>query len=304
MDEENSGLPNRAVFATLVTDNSELKAARMLINSKHTFAGALAGEPFLVYSTFKPDNRPVDFAENAALIQLSIPETLSGYLFGSKVFACYQAEEFARDKAKSIIWMDPAGIILRPPVDFLLENQYTAAFRPVHIRNIGQLVDKPLSGYWAYIYEKTGNRIPEFRVNSFVDSKEIYPYFNTHCFSIDPDLGLCRRWVNIMQELICDSGFQQNYCTEGLFRVFLHQAIMSALVTNELNENELKILPHDYSYPYHLQKDIPEEKRAKVMNNLTCMVYENLTLDPEQIEDIEIEEPLYSWLKGQLSLGE
>lgn len=102
MDEENSGLSNRAIFATLVTDHSELKAARMLINSKCTFAGVLANEPFLVYSTFKPDNRLVDFAENA-LIQLSIPETLSGYLFGSKVFACYRAEEFARDKAKSII---------------------------------------------------------------------------------------------------------------------------------------------------------------------------------------------------------
>jgi len=302
MAEENSELSNRAVFATLVTDTSELKAARMLINSKRAFAGVLADEPFLVYSTFKPNNHLIDFGENAALIQISIPETLSGYLFGSKAFACYQAEKFAKSKAKSIVWMDPACIILRPPVDFLLENQYAAAFRPVHICNIGQLVHKPLSGYWAYIYEKTGKQIPEFRVNSFVDSKEIYPYFNTHCFSIDPDLGLCGRWVTIMEALINDAKFQKDYCTDVPFRVFLHQAIMSALVTNELNANEIKILPHDYSYPYHLQKDIPEEKRAKVMNSLTCMVYENLMLDPDQIEDIKIEEPLYSWLKVQLSL--
>lgn len=33
------------------------------------------------------------------------------------------------------------------------------------------------------------------------------------------------------------------------------------------------------------------------MNDLTCMVYEDVELDPEQLTDISVDEPLFTWLK-------
>ena len=102
--------------------------------------------------------------------------------------------------------------------------------------------------------------------------------------------------------MAADDRNRSRHCLPGAIlqqeaRLFLFQAVLSALLTTRLKKEEILILPPDYIYPYHLQSSISPSKRMMRMNDLTCLVYEDVELDPEQLTDISIDEPLFTWLK-------
>ena len=108
------------------------------------------------------------------------------------------AEQELRGTFETMVYIDPYSLILRPPRAFQLDAFSDVALRPVHLKNIGQPADEPLSDFWSALYKLVGIVMPHFKVVSFVDSCSLYPYFNTHCFSIKPDLGLCQRWMQLL----------------------------------------------------------------------------------------------------------
>ena len=93
-----------------------------------------------------------------------------------------------------------------------------------------------------------------------------------------------------------DQAFQAKACQDERHQIFLHQAILSTLLVTMLDPERLRILPPDYVYPYNLHQDVPLDRRAAVMNELVCIYYEGRTLDPSAIDDIEVNDPLRSWL--------
>lgn len=64
----------------------------------------------------------------------------------------------------------------------------------------------------------------------------------------------------------------------------------------EIDEKRLLILPPDYNYPYNLHQSLPAEHRVKAFNDLVSLVHEDRTINLQEIDDVEIHEPLYSWL--------
>jgi hypothetical protein len=286
-------------FATLVTDESELRSAVLLVESKRAFAGALSGSCFLVFTTIEVGEAFSDFPE-AGIFVIESPDKLAGCLFGEKVSACQLAEEKAQIAGKTLIWIDPCCLLLRQPSEFLIKPSYKAAFPPVHITNVGQRVHEPLSEYWRKIYEATGNQLPDFSIESFIDGEEILPYFNSHCFSLDPSIGLCANWLMTLEKTWNDPG--QSYLLDNSHRVFLFQAVLSAVVTSQLHRDEIRILSPDYSYPYHLQAKVPSEKRVQWMNELTCVVYEEESLHPGGLRGLKVDEPLASWLNENVKV--
>ena len=90
--------------------------------------------------------------------------------------------------------------------------------------------------------------------------------------------------------------FQSNACQDELYRIFLHQAVLSALTVTLLGPDRIRLLPPDYSYPYNLHSSVPPERRARALNDLVCIAYEDRPLDPRVVSDIQIDEPLRSWL--------
>jgi hypothetical protein len=108
-----------------------------------------------------------------------------------------------------------------------------------------------------------------------------------------------RRWAAVFQTLVVDGAFQAAACHDVPHRVFLHQAVLSALLATEVDPARLRPLPPAYNYPYNLHASVPEERRAQALNELVCVAYEDRSLDPGAVEDIAIEEPLRSWLAGR-----
>lgn len=290
-------LTDRTTFLTLVRTDQDSARAKLLVESLREFGGPLAESEVWVFvpdPARSPWTGPVD--EVTDVHELSVPEVLRDYPFSEKVCACAQAERMAAGTAGSLVWMSPDTLVVGPPVLYELGLSHDAAFRPVHIRNIGLPADAPLDRFWSRVCNAAWMSDIDQLVESFVDGHAIRAYFNSHSCSVNPTLGLFTAWREGFEELVADSEFQEGACGDELHRVFLHQAVLSALVVKSVLPGRLRILPAEYSYPYNLQSSVPEPRRAKFLDDLVTVVHEGLSVDPDDLDGIGVREPLRSWL--------
>jgi hypothetical protein len=110
---------------------------------------------------------------------------------------------------------------------------------------------------------------------------------------------LLRQWLECFEVLVGDQAFQSAYCQDERHQVFLHQAVLSALIATRLDPQRVRILPPIYSYPYNLHPSVPCDWRAQALDDLVCVAYEERSLDPAVMNDITVHEPLRSWLSAR-----
>lgn len=290
---------NRIHYITVISSQVEAQQVKLLIESLRRFGGRLGEYPVWLFCTDMKFSKGFSESDTLKLFHLKMDLPLRNYPLAEKVFACALAEEMAAlEGVQTLIWLNPDCLIFNPPELFILGDQYDAAFRPVHIRNVGSLANETLDGYWQRIYEVVRvNQVP-YTIESFVDGQIIRPYFNTHCFAINPAKGILQAWRAYFLTLLLDKEFQDNFCNDASHQIFLHQVVLSALVMKSIQQKRLLILPPEYSYPLHLQDKLPVAKRVQILNQLVCMVYEDTTL----LEGIEIQEPILSWLKDNRTI--
>ena len=290
---------DQTIFLTLVQTTSERSCARMLIDSIRSFGGVLSHCPIWVFEA-NPSRAPCNslWGMDVQVFSLNVPDTVRHYYFADKVYACAQAEEMVTPRVQSLIWIDPMCLIIRPPLLFDLGQSYDAAVRPVHIRNVGLAPTEPLDGFWKKICETVGVYDIQTTVETFVGAQRIRSYFNSHAFAIHPSKDLLRRWFECFEALVCDEEYQKDTCQDERHQIFLHQAVWSALLVTRLDPKRVRVLPPDYNYPYNLHHSVPLGRRAVALNDLVCIAYEDRSLDPNLVDDIDIHDPLRSWLSA------
>jgi hypothetical protein len=292
--------PERVAFFTLVVEPYQEQNARLLVESLRAFGGPLSGCRVQVYHTNLPsaDKSFWENADNVQLLPLGQVHAAS-YWFSHKVHVCARAEALAGPEVRSLVWLAPENLIVQPPALFDLSTSGAkAAFRTVHHANVGSPADQPLDAFWAAVYRLVGLDEAPYTTRSYIDGRELRPYWNTHCFSIDPRLGLLQAWWEGFQTLVGDANFQAGPCRDTAHQVFLHQAVLCALLARELGREQLRALPPEYSYPLHMHAQVPAAERAVTLNELVCAVYEDVL----PLEGLEVHEPLRSWIqaKGRL----
>lgn len=282
---------------TLVESRSDLDQAGLLIESIRSFAGPLAQSPIWVFDS---GGLAADLRKSGAGVTtrpLFLPDSVEGFELAGKVYACARAEDLARKAGVgSLVWIAPCCLVLGPPVLFALGRGFDAAFRPVHLRNVGIGATDPLDGYWRRVYEAAGVLDVAATVESFIDMARLRAYFNTHAFAVNPEIGLLGEWFRCFEALVADTDFQSGACKETDRKIFLHQAILSAIVASALQADRIRILPPVYNYPYNLHGHVPPDRRARALEDLVIAVYEGRPMDPAQVKDIEIGEPLRTFL--------
>ena len=288
---------SQTIFLTSVRSARGKANARILIDSIRAFGGALRDCPIWVFETNPQKASCQDSASDSVqVIPLNVPEAVSDYIFGNKVYACAQAEAMATPEVQSLVWIDPTCVVVNPPLLFDLGAAFDAAVRPVHIRNVGLLATDPLDEFWQKIYATVGVNDIASTVESLADGQRLRAYFNSHGFAINPKKGLLHRWFALFEKLVCDQEFQARACADERHQIFLFQAILSALLATSLDPKRICILPPTYNYPYNLQSSLPLERRAQSLNDLVCFTYEERSIDPSEMKDIQIGEPLRAWL--------
>jgi hypothetical protein len=282
------------IFFTIAGANDK-GAARLMIDSLRTFGGDLANVPFWVFA-IDPEPAQSLEGEYTRVLSLTLPNPVAAYQFGYKVAACARAEELAPAGTRSLAWIDPSCLVVQPPGFFMLDAGLDAAFRPVHIRNVGLPPSEPLDAFWQGIVTAVGVNDISTTITSFVDDQLLRTYFNSHAFAIHPTLGLMQRWYELFQQLVGDASFQAKACADELHQVFLFQVLLSTLVATTIDPVRIRILPPTYNYPYHLQDMIPTDRRLTALNETVCFAYEDCSIHPNQISGIDLHEPLRSWL--------
>jgi hypothetical protein len=289
--------PDPVVFITLVQSARQKAAAQLLIESLRAFGGAFSQSPMWIFEG-DPDNTPChDLADTLTQVfPLEISEAIKANWFAPKVSACAQAESMAAGKLQSLVWIASDCLVIQPPTLFDLGGSWDIALRPVHIQNVGLLAEAPLDVFWNGVYQEVGVEDARTTLESFVDQQHIRAYYNSHMFAVDPALGLLKEWHKHFAALVTDQDFQARACQDDPQHIFLHQAVLSALIDARITAERVCILPPTYSYPYNLQRRIPPEQRAQTLNELVCIAYEERPLDPAMMDDILVNEPLRRWL--------
>jgi hypothetical protein len=286
------------LFVTCATSVDDWLMIRRLNASLREFGGALKEVPVVVFDSGRNFIRPDQMADAGIEVRsLELSERIRHYWLSEKVVALAQAEKAYGKPNRTITWIDASCLILKPPILYRLDDGSQAAFRPVHIRNVGLALEDELDDYWHQIYQAVGIDDIVLPVDSFVDGQRLRAYFNTHAFSIKSDLGLMQRWLEIFVQLVTDASFQSGPCSEQFHRIFLFQAVLSALVVKELPSGAIRLLPDTYNYPYNLHAKVPPAKRAPSLAGLVSLTYEGRDLNPVSVVDIEVPEPYSSFLK-------
>jgi len=289
-------------FFTLVVSAQQERNARLQVDSLRTFGGRMSGCPVWVFypDLTAADQKTWQGLENVQLLPLGEVHA-PRYWFSLKVHVGARAEECAGPEIQTLAWLAPENLIVQPPLLFDLAASddrppYQAAFRTVHHSNIGSPADQPLDAFWAAVYRSVGLDEAPYTTRSYIDDRELRPYWNTHCFAIDPALGLLQAWREGFQAMVDDADFQAGPCRDVPHQVFLHQAVLCALLTRELAKEQIRALPPQYSYPLHMHNQVPPALQAKTLNELVCAVYEDVL----PLEGLTVHEPLQSWLQERL----
>jgi hypothetical protein len=287
------------VFAVLTRDRADMDSAKLLVRTLRTFGGSLA-ECDVLFVVSAMDDGVVDrndLPDGIELIGMDIDPLVASYPFGPKVAACAIAELHAAERASSLVWMAPQCLIIRPPEALALDGPERAAFRAVHIRNIGPTAGAPLDAYWSSVYRLVGGVPPTRTVRSLVDQAELSPYYNSHLFAIDPRLKLLSDWYSLFRRAVSDERFQRTACRDELHRIFLHQAVLSALVATRVSCERLHELPPGYSYPLHFHAKVPPRHRAASLEECVVPVYEGAYVHPDTLGGLPPGPRMGSWLK-------
>ena len=291
----------KIVFVMLVTSPAEEKQANILISSIRDFGGIYADNPVYLFmsDTLGAPCRSIK-SPNVKLISLDVNSELPDYPFLYKVLACAQAEELLQGKSEIIVWMDVDGLVLSEPTEFYLGKNKKIAIRPVNLRNnVGLPADEPADLYWKKIYEYTKLRVNKIPVvETLVDKQEVRMYLNCAIFSIRSDLGIFSEWKKLFLLLLNDPEYQSKSCTTINHKIFLHQAVLSAIVAKRIRENEIQWFSQKAGYPLHHHDEMDHDKKVYILNQLESLIYERLWDAPHWIMcTIRVDEPLRSRLR-------
>jgi len=296
-------IDRRIAFLAMVGSAQQEHDAEMLVDSMRDFGGAYGKCPIYVVQT-NPERLACKglAARGARLVPLKMSEEYRSYPFADKVFACAQAEKMVAGEIEALVWMNPECLVLQPPVELELASSQVAAVRPVHIKNVGSAANESMNPYWSTVF-RACDLDPEkvLTVESFVDGQKIRAYFNSGTMSIRPDKGVLQTWCSDFEELLGDKAFQETIADDRLHRLFLHQAVFSAVLMSKLQPSEIKMLPPEYGYPLHLHDKLPAKRRARAINDLVTIIYEDYFHQNDWDQGIAMGEPLKSWLKSRLA---
>lgn len=288
----------------MVGSPAQERDAALAIDSLRTFGGRDAAEAPVYILLADPQSAPGALleAKGARTLKVNVDARFRGYPFADKVSACAQAEALAGSQADLLVWITPESLIVGPLRDLDMPPSAGAALRPVHIQNVGLAAGAAPDPFWAGVFQAAGVSADQaFPVESFADGKQIRAYFNSGVFAVRPQRGLMRAWKEVFEKLLLDQEFQAKACRDQTHRIFLHQAVFSALLAGRLGPAQIRLLPPTYSYPLHLHESVPAEQRAKTLNSLVHIMNEGTLRDRGWTRRLAVEEPLRKWLLERIA---
>jgi len=290
------------VFATWAGDAVAARKVEVLVDSLRRFGGRFKDAPVIVVA---------DGAAAAALaaspppgvriLPLAAPAVAAGFPYAEKAYAAAQVEALVESTAATLVWMDAGTLVLGEPGALDLSAGGSVALRPVSLVNrVGVAPDAPVDAFWAAIYHEAGveaEAVPA--VTPVVELTPVRFYVNCEVIAFRPRAGICREWARALTARIGDAAFLASACGDPLHRIFLHQAVLSAVILARTTPEERRWLPSDHGYSLLLHERLPAERRARRLDDLACAIYDTLwERRPDWLATIGAGEELSAWARN------
>jgi hypothetical protein len=273
--------------------------ALMLVESLRRFGGRHAQDRVLVMAPGLDARRAPDIEDRIARLGAEVHSFAADAATldwdpAAKTAAAAAAEEVAAD-AREIVWVDSDTLVLGDLEVVELGPATDVAYCPVYKVNVGSRFDEPLDGFWSLVYEVCGVTDAEaFPLSPWTERAAIRPYINLGFVVVRPSAAILRTWADRCRALLADPRAKPFVDGES-HRPFVHQAILSGVVTGRAGRTRQLPVSVNYARPSH--DDFPEEFRARRLNDLITCRYDY----PFEINSWEAilpaEPPLSQWLK-------
>ena len=249
------------IFAFMQAYGGDERESLLLARSLRTFGGEMANSPLWL---MMPQNlEQVGESTLQALDGLGVqvhrfevPEDALKFPFGGKVYAAAAAESLASDQADILAWMDSDTIFAKEPVEFLMGENIHLGYRPVMLKNISSLFDEPVNVFWSFIYEGCGTPVENIPpMLTTVDAVRIRPQYNAGIMCLRPQKKLLRTWRDNFEKLYQGPELAPYYEEHILYRIFVHQSILSATLLAMLEPSEMRDLGARVNLPIFLDAD-------------------------------------------------
>jgi hypothetical protein len=303
----NSEKHKRLVFASIVypTKSSETNAM-LLADSIRTFAGSLSRNP-IVY--FTPEHREqLSSAAKDRLVSLNVKiipfkidlETLQ-FPLAADVLAAATAESTVYGQTDLLAWLGTNTIVLQEPEAFLLQKEKNLGYRPVHHTLVGSRYDTAIDEFWTLVYHDC--KVPQDRIfpmETHIDGTRIRPYFNAGMLITRPHKRLLQTWSNIFFDSYQILPFRKFYEENDLYKIFIHQALLSGVILSKFETDELAELPSTYNYPLHLYTEDVTGHRPSFIEEVVTFRHESFYNDKEWMRKMPAKKQLRQWLADRI----
>jgi len=293
--------PSQLVFVTYISNHEQEKQAKALIKSIRELSGNYRQTKIYVVLG-KPETVPGNSLKmnGVEILPVAMDASFKSYPFTIKAFAAAQVEELVKDKCHTLVYVDP-DVLITGPIDGLDldDGAFDVALRTVSLNNnIGLLPEEKPNDYWQRIYDECGIDFKEVPVlPTIVDEVAARGYMNCQVYSVNPELGILRKWAILLEKLLRDKEYQEKACPSFTRKIFLHQAVFSGVIFSEIKKGKIRSLELKYDYPFSHHNEMAEAKRANRLNDLAVIVFDwSWTTNPNWMDVIPIEEPLKGWL--------
>lgn len=292
-------------FVTPATPGKSISRTLLLLESIREFGGELAERPVWVLypengGTFSGKERSSLQELGAKLIPYQAEDELLKFPLGSKARAASVAEELASGKTDLLAWLDSDTLVLSPPLEFILPEDKSLAYRPVHHQLLGTSWGEEPDEFWRIVYQHTG-ALPERDFQMVTHAgEEIRPYFNAGSYAVRPERGILGSWWRNFQSSYQASAFQEFYKRSRRYAIFMHQAILTGTIQSLVDQAELLALSPLINYPLHLHGAVPEDQRPKRIDDLVTVRYENILAKDGWEEALPFSKELAGWITSRL----
>jgi len=290
------------IFAFMQAYRGDERESLMLARSLRRFGGRLAAHPLwmMMPEGLEQVSRPALRALGDLGVRVhrfELPAESLEFTFGGKVHAAAAAEDLASNQADVLVWMDSDTVFAGEPAEVLLAADVSLGYRPVMLKNISSLHGQPVDDFWSFIYEGCGTpALRVFPMTTAVDRVRIRAQFNAGIMSVRPRKQLLRTWRDRFERLHMQPQLAAWYREDALYRIFVHQSILSATLLAVLDRDEMRDLGPRLNFPIFVG---PPPGGAPDAVSFRYDEFEQFK-KPGWEEEVALPEPFKGWLQEQV----
>ncbi len=307
MTLSSEGTRDKLVFSSIVYPGKASESNSLLLaESIRDFGGSLSDQTIWFFAPKLDRDLSLDTMTcfqglNVEVIPMEIDQEVLKFPFTGHAEAAAMAESKADGNANLLAWIAPNTLVLREPIEFLLDSNIELGYRPVHHKLLGLLYDEPLDSFWNLVYNHCGVKEERiFPMKPHVENEPIKPYFNAGLLIVRPEKKLFGNWRDSFLNVYRHPDLLELYKKDQRYAIFIHQAILSGVFLATLDRTEMMELPAEYNYPIHLYAEDATDSKPESLDSCITLRHETFHQDPNWMEKIPLNDEFKQWIKERL----